>query len=43
MQEEGKCVGEEARVFLERLNKLAMAMDEKEYWELSVPEVCLYL
>jgi hypothetical protein len=20
-----------------------MAMDEKEYWELSVPEVCLYL
>uniref|UniRef100_K3YP80 PHD-type domain-containing protein n=4 Tax=Setaria TaxID=4554 RepID=K3YP80_SETIT len=38
MQEEKKCVGEEAHVFLEKLNKLAMAMDEKEYWELSVPE-----
>ena len=43
MQEQDKCVGEEARVLLERLNKLAMAMDEKEYWELSGPEVCLYL
>ncbi|CAN6230676.1 unnamed protein product [Urochloa humidicola] len=38
IQEENKCVGEEAHVILEKLNKLAAAMDEKEYWELSVPE-----
>lgn len=43
MQEEKNCVGEEIRVSLEKLNKLAMAMDEKEYWELSVPEVCINL
>ncbi|OEL31191.1 Methyl-CpG-binding domain-containing protein 9 [Dichanthelium oligosanthes] len=38
MQEQKKCVGEEAHVSLEKLNKLAMAMDKKEYWELSIPE-----
>jgi hypothetical protein len=41
VQEQKKCLGEEAHVFIEKLNKLAVAMDEKEYWELSVAEVCL--
>ncbi|KXG29684.1 methyl-CpG-binding domain-containing protein 9 isoform X2 [Sorghum bicolor] len=38
VQEQKKCLGEEAHVFIEKLNKLAVAMDEKEYWELSVAE-----
>ncbi|WVZ77525.1 hypothetical protein U9M48_025383 [Paspalum notatum var. saurae] len=38
MQEDKKSLGEEAHVFLEKLNNLAMSMDEKEYWELRVQE-----
>ncbi|AQK60163.1 PHD-finger family protein isoform 2 [Zea mays] len=38
VQEQKKCLGEEAHVFIEKLNKLAVAMDEKEYWELTVAE-----
>jgi methyl-CpG-binding domain-containing protein 9 len=42
MQEQKQHVGEEPHSFCESLNKLATAMEEKEYWELSISEVCLF-
>ncbi|XP_062218444.1 methyl-CpG-binding domain-containing protein 9-like isoform X2 [Phragmites australis] len=38
MREQKKHVGEESHAFYDAVNKLAMAMEEKEYWELSIPE-----
>ncbi|KAG8070124.1 hypothetical protein GUJ93_ZPchr0006g43239 [Zizania palustris] len=37
-QHQKKLVGEEAHAFHEVINKLATAMEEKEYWELSIKE-----
>ncbi|KAL5207727.1 hypothetical protein ABZP36_032162 [Zizania latifolia] len=37
-QQQKKFVGEEAHAFHEVLNKLVTAMEEKEYWELSIQE-----
>ncbi|TVU32893.1 hypothetical protein EJB05_24658, partial [Eragrostis curvula] len=38
MQEQKQHAEEESHSFCETLNKLATAMEEKEYWELSTPE-----
>ncbi|KAK3152374.1 hypothetical protein QOZ80_2BG0158090 [Eleusine coracana subsp. coracana] len=37
-QEQKQHVAGESQSFCESLNKLAMAMEEREYWELSIPE-----
>lgn len=39
-RQQKKFVGEEAHAFQEELNKLATAMEEKEYWDLNMQEVC---
>ena len=41
-QRQGKnCQGDFTHAYLESLAHLAAAMEEKEYWELSVDQVCL--
>ncbi|KAL6629999.1 hypothetical protein ACP70R_029764 [Stipagrostis hirtigluma subsp. patula] len=39
MQKQNSHAGEEAHAYHEALNKLAVAMEEKEYWELTIPEL----